>query len=274
MQNLESASIAAGFVRVKYASVWKGSVEDFLQENRHVRDVYYKTVSDLAIAVKLLESSGAAPIAEDGKVGGNVAARIVAKEVDFLVVSKSGKLSGVPVSIEDDFCIVTEFDPVKWGLNFYAKNQSILPTSDSPLHHAVLHAAAEFRWDETPYVSLHGHALESADQAEQLGIPCSVKETLFSTPEDTRELLSLVKQYPYPVHRIFVRKGHGFVVLGKTTAETMETFNTKVVPFIGPPRGRPCGLQLSSLGRPVLAAGLVFGFCALFFFYRTKLRAR
>jgi len=274
MENVESASIAAGFVRVKYAAVWKGSVADFLQKHHHIRDVYYKTTSELAVAVKLLESSGAAPIAEDGKVGGNVAARIVASDVDFLVVSKSGKLSGVPVSIEDDFCIVTEFDPVKWSLNFYAKNSSVLPTSDAPLHHAVLHAAAEFRWDEMPYVSLHGHALETADQAEQLGIPCSTKETLFSTPEDTRELLSLVKQYPFPVHRIFVRKGHGFVVLGKTTAETMDTFKTKVVPFIGPPGGSPCGFQLSSLRRPTLAAGLVLGCCALFFFYRTKLRAR
>jgi len=232
LQNLESASIAAGFARVKYSAVWKGSVVDFLNDNENIRDVYYKTVRELADAVQLLEQSGAAPVAEDGKVAGNVAARIVMNDRDFLIVSKSGKLSGQPVSVADDFCVVAEFDPEQWSLSFYASSSSTLPTSDAPLHRAALHAAAEFHWDETPYVSLHGHALETADKAEQLGLPCSAKETLFSTPEDMHELLSLLKDYPYPLHRIFVRKGHGFIVLGKTTAETVETFQTNVVPFI------------------------------------------
>lgn len=232
MQNLESVSLAAGFVRVKYAAIWKGSVEDFMSENPSVQDVYYRAVIELADALQLLECSGAAPVAEDDKVAGNVACRIVTDDLDFLIVSKSGKQGGQPVSIEDDFCIVTEFDPVQWSVNFYAKNSSTLPTSDAPLHHAALHAAAEFQWDEVPYVSLHGHALETADKAEQLGLPCSTKETLFSTPDDMHELLSLLKQCPYPMHRIFVRKGHGFVVLGKTTSETVETFKTNIVPFM------------------------------------------
>jgi len=232
MKNLESASLAAGFVRVKFDAVWKGSVADFIGGNRNVQDVYDKITSELADAAQLLEESGAAPIAEDGKVAGNVAARIVINDLDFLVVSKSGKQSGQLMSTEDDFCIVSEFDPVQWSLNFYANNSSTLPTSDSPLHHAVLHAAAEFQWTEVPYISLHGHALETADKAEQLGLPCSTKETLFSTPDDMYELLSLLKQYPYPMHRIFVRKGHGFVVLGKTTAESVETFKTNILPFI------------------------------------------
>jgi len=232
LQNLESKSLAAGLARVKYSSTWKGSVADFLHDNGSARDAYYKTTSELADALQLLEQSGAAPVAEDGKVAGNVATRIVADGLDFLVVSKSGRLSGQAASVEDDFCIVTEFDPVQWSLTYYASDSSTLPTSDAPLHHAALRASREFQWDETPYVSLHGHALETADKAEQLGLPCSAKETLFSTPEDTRELLSLLKEYQFPLHRIFVRKGHGFVVLGKTTAETVETFKTNVVPFI------------------------------------------
>jgi len=231
-QNLESASIAAGFVRVKYDAVWKGSATDFMHENPGVQNVFYKTASELAIAAELLEASGAAPVAEDDKVAGNVAARIVMNDVDFLVVSKSGKQAGGQVSVEDDFCIVTEFDPVQWSLNYYAQSPSILPTSDSPLHHAVLHAASQFGWSEAPYASLHGHALESSDEAERLGIPCSTKETLFSTPDDMHELLSLVKEHPYPADRIYVRKGHGFLVLGKTVAEAVETFKAQVVPYI------------------------------------------
>jgi len=232
LQNLESTSLAAGVARVKYSSTWKGSVADFLHDNGSVRDAYYKTTSELADALQLLEQSGAAPVAEDGKVAGNVATRIVADGLDFLVVSKSGRLSGQAASVEDDFCIVTEFDPVQWSLTYYANDSSTLPTSDAPLHHAALHTSREFHWDETPYVALHGHALETADKAEELGLPCSAKETLFSTPEDMRELLLLLKEYPFPLHRIFVRKGHGFIVLGKTTADTVETFKTNVVPFI------------------------------------------
>ena len=228
----ESASIASGDARVKYSANWKGSVADFLQQNPTISDVYYKITTELAGALLLMEKSGAAPVMEDGKVGGNVAARIVADDLDILVVSKSGRLYGQSASIEDTFCIVTEFDPRQWSLNYYAKNSSILPTSDTPLHHAALHAALEFHWSETPYVSLHGHALETADKAEKLSIPCSHKETLFSTPEDMNELALLLKDYPFPLHRIFVRKGHGFVILGKTTAETVKTFDTNVLPFM------------------------------------------
>jgi len=229
-QDIESVSLAAGLARVKYETVYKGSASNFVHEH-NIQDVYYKTMSELAEALQLLELSGAAPIAEDGKLAGNVAARIVKDGLDILVVSKSGKQSG-SVSTDDDFCIVTEFDPVQWSVTFYANNSSTLPTSDTPLHHAVFHAAEEFHWDEVPYVSLHGHALETADKAEQLGLPCSPKETLFSTPDDMYELVSLLKQYPFPLNKIFVRKGHGFLVLGKTTAETVETFKANVMPFI------------------------------------------
>ena len=229
-QDIESVSLAAGLARVKYETVYKGSASNFVHEH-NIQDVYYKTTSELAEALQLLELSGAAPIAEDGKLAGNVAARIVKDGLDILVVSKSGKQSG-SVSTDDDFCIVTEFDPVQWSVTFYANNSSTLPTSDTPLHHAAFHAAEEFHWDEVPYVSLHGHALETADKAEQLGLPCSPKETLFSTPDDMYELVSLLKQYPFPLNKIFVRKGHGFLVLGKTTAETVETFKANVMPFI------------------------------------------
>jgi len=230
-QDLESASLAAGMVRVKFEAVWKGMVADFVHEH-NIQDVYQKTAGELAEAVQLLESSGAAPVAEDGKVAGNVAARIVKDDLDILIVSKSGKQSGQAVSTDDDFCIITGFDPVEWTVNFYASSSSTLPTSDTPLHHAALHAAERFHWAEVPYISLHGHALETEDKAQQLGLPCSEKETLFSTPDDMHELVSLLKQYPFPLHKVFVRKGHGFLVLDKTPSETLESFKVNVMPFI------------------------------------------
>jgi len=182
-----------------------------------------------------MERSGAAPVMKDGKVGGNVAARIVTggDGLDFLVVSRSARRAGQSYTADDDFCVVAGFDAANWRVDFYGKDASTLPTSDAPLHHAALRAAAdEFHWTETPLVSLHGHALQTADQAQRLGIPCSVRETLFSTPDDMHELLSVLKLHPWPLHRVFVRKGHGFVVLRKTTAETVDEFRTNVAPFV------------------------------------------
>jgi len=221
-----------GLVRVKYSAVWKGSVVDYLREHRNIQDVYYKTTAELAAALQLTESCGAAPVVEDGKVAGNVAARIVSDDVDVLVVSRSGRQALQSFSAHDQFCIVTGFNAARWSVDYYGRDASTLPTSDVPLHHAVLHAADEFNWDSTPYASLHGHALETSEQAQRLGLPCSVKETLFSTSDDMYELLSLVKQHPFPLHRVYVRKGHGFVVLGTTVAEAVEIFNANVKPFI------------------------------------------
>ena len=40
--------------------------------------------------------------------------------------------------------------------------------------------------------TLHGHAISSAAMAKHAGIPCSMKETLFSTYDDLEALMNLV----------------------------------------------------------------------------------
>jgi hypothetical protein len=65
-----------------------------------------------------------------------------------------------------------------------------------------------------------------------IGCPCSHEETLFSTPADTEALMVLFKKYPYPQHKCFVRKGHGFFILSQSVEEAMHIFNHQVKPHI------------------------------------------
>jgi hypothetical protein len=56
-----------------------------------------------------------------------------------------------------------------------------------------------------------------------LGIPISRKETEFSTFADKAAMFSLLKRYPYPRHKIWIRKGHGFFAAGCSIEEAFET---------------------------------------------------
>jgi len=218
--------------RVKFTAHWLGTVEDCLSAHRDCQEQYRTLTSELASALALLERSGATPVCPDGRVAGNAAARIHVAGVDMLIVSMSGKLGGRPISVENDFCIVTNFDRTHWTVDYYAHDEAVLPTSDTPLHYVALHCGDEFGWTVDPLVSLHGHAVATAEAAERLHLPCSTVETLFSTPEDSCQLLSLMKQYQYPQNKIFVRKGHGFLILGHTTAEAVNAFECNIHPFM------------------------------------------
>ncbi|CAK9003608.1 unnamed protein product [Durusdinium trenchii] len=80
-------------------------------------------------------------------------------------------------------------------------------------------AFKQFGWPERPLVCLHGHALaEKAGLriAEDLKLPISHEETLFSTPEDVDALMTLFSSYPYPKNKVFIRRGHGFLILADT----------------------------------------------------------
>lgn len=228
----ETTFLAAGGDRIKFKTVWKGDINDFLTLNNFSYATYLDTVTDLAKALKILESSGAAPVLPDGKIGGNAAIRISSEELDFLIVSKSGKSAGQVIDVENDFCIVSSFNVTEWSVDFYSRSQSILPTSDTPLHHTALHAGSRFNWSENPAVSLHGHAIQTEEEAARLQLPCSAVETLFSTPDDTRELIDLMDCNAYPQHRIYVRKGHGFLILGRTILEALDFFEKIILPFI------------------------------------------
>eukprot|EP00434_Breviolum_minutum_P024234 symbB.v1.2.021398.t1/scaffold1845.1/size99025/2 len=154
---------------------------------------------------------------------------------------------------ESDFVAVQSFDATSWSCSFTSSSE-VKPTSDTPLHWAAIMTAEKILgWSERPVVSLHGHALaEKAglEIAEKLQLPISHEETLFSTPEawaisqkhnmfgevfgkktqeDVDALMTLFKSYPYPEHKVFIRRGHGFLILAESLESAMKELK-KLVP--------------------------------------------
>lgn len=158
-----------------------------------------------------LENFGCLPVMEDGLLAGNMALRLH----DGLLVSRSGRKPGELKP--EDFVHVAHFDLKLWEASYFSASPDIKPTSDTPLHWAAL---KERRGNGAePFVSVHGHALETAREAIALGIPISPVETEFSTPEDRDALVTLLSEHPYPRHHVYVRRGHGFFILSESVAE-------------------------------------------------------
>ena len=59
-------------------------------------------------------------------------------------------------------------------------------------------------------------------------MPCSEKDTLFSTPEDVKALDALLRIHPYPQHKTYIRQGHGFIVLAETVNEGVEILQSMI----------------------------------------------
>ena len=177
-----------------------------------------------------MEKGGAAPVMYDGKVGGNGSCILPVDGKQLFIVSKTGKLSG-KMNIHNDLCIVESFNAQTWTAEYYSPDQNVRPTSDSPMHYAAFNLNQRFDWSEYPTAALHGHALETEEKASRAEIPCSKEETLFSTPSDTEAFIGLIEKYPYPKNKIYIRKNHGFFILGETIADTVEVFKRRVLPF-------------------------------------------
>ena len=225
--------ILDGGPRPKFASVWRSPIESLIDEHpdSFERD-FRAAATDMADALWELEEKGVTPVMPDGKVGGNAAAAINVGGKRWILVSKSGKLAKQRMDMMKDTCVVTSFDEDKWRCEYYAVSDSVLPTSDVPMHVAALNAHKRFGWSEIPGAVLHGHAIETEEEAERLGFPCSREETVFSTPEDTKALLTLMKAYPYPEHKVFIRKGHGFIIMGRDVKDALDSFRKSIKPFI------------------------------------------
>jgi hypothetical protein len=117
-----------------------------------------------------LEAAGAAPVLEDGAVGGNcgILLDVPGETEPALFVSRTGKPSGVVLS-SSDFVRVLSFDDVAWAAAYAAAPGSdARPTSDVPLLAACLMpgAAARRGWAARPRIALHGHALAQGDGAQ------------------------------------------------------------------------------------------------------------
>lgn len=155
----------------------------------------------------------------DGGVGGNLAVRYGRG----ILISKSGKAPGRRMT-EEDFVYVVDFDVMKWHAYYASAREEIRPSSDTPVHWAVLvKVPLECGWKEAPAASVHGHALADGGAAVRLEIPVSPQATLFSTSADMQAVCGMLRRHPYPEHRIWIRKHHGFVAAGKSPTEALNT---------------------------------------------------
>jgi hypothetical protein len=193
----------------------------------------------LADLLSQAEKASLTPLLNDGLVAGNCAALVGRR----LFVSRSGKRASERAS----FVEVLEFDRSEWRCRYRrrrrtdgADDDAPRPSSDTPLLAALLLGAVG-GGDDTPLAPgarfvLHGHALADDDDEEggggglaaarALGAAVSEKETLFSTPEDLSEVEKLLRRRPYDAAEggggaggLYVRRGHGFFLLGRTIEE-------------------------------------------------------
>lgn len=161
-------------------------------------------------------------MAPDGRIGGNGAVIVTISGKEYVLVSKSGKLPG-QMDYKTDFCLISDFDKETWSCKYYSESADIKPSSDTPMHYCLLKEV------DGAEAALHGHAIQDEESARALNVPCSTEETLFSTPADTKAMFDLLKRYPYPKDQIFVRKNHGFYILGKDLGECERVLTTKLI---------------------------------------------
>ena len=178
-------------------------------------------------ALNLQERHGLSPVLPDGKVGGNGAVKLLLADQYNLLVSKSGKYPG-PMDLHQDFCIVSNFDRDTWSCEYYSESDNVKPTSDTPMHFSVLFNQGLYQKD-VPTSAIHGHGLQSEEEAIKFEIPCSTEETLCSTMEDTDALMKLIETHPYPRDQTYIRKNHGYYILGRDIKHCLHVFENKII---------------------------------------------
>lgn len=196
-----------------------------------------KKLQKLSSLQDALEKAGAIPILDDGLVAGNCGLAAL-DEKDTILVSRSGKSPGVRLTI-DDFVQVEDFDRTLWKASFRTSSlETMRPTSDTPMYMAALRQENKetFGWSARPKVALHGHALANEEKelqaAQHAGMPISMTETLFSTPEDLDALEKLFTEFPFPKYKCYIRKGHGFLLLAEDLEEAKHLWENYVLPAI------------------------------------------
>ncbi len=184
--------VEAGTRRARYRGERLGPPSAEARAHAHV----------LADALAEMEALGLAPVLDDGAVAGNGALRLPG---GGWIASASGRRRGEPAIVE-----IVRFDASTFTVT-HRGEPGREPTSDIALHLAALAAGAD--------ATLHGHALESADDAIRLALPISDHETPFGTLEDLAATQVLLARAPYPAHRAWIRRGHGFLVAAATMDE-------------------------------------------------------
>jgi ribulose-5-phosphate 4-epimerase/fuculose-1-phosphate aldolase len=194
--------VRAGQARVRFEATWLGPLE------------LPRGAEPLALAIGALDGAGLCPVLGDGLAAGNAAMVVEGR----LFLTPSGRRPG-PLQ-PDRLVELVDFDPLTWSARYRSREPESRPTSDAPLYHAILREAAA-SWPTPPTVALHGHALETPAHAARLGAPIADEETEFSTPEDRQALLALVRRAPWPEQDLWIRRGHGFFLVGRDLDATL-----------------------------------------------------
>lgn len=202
-----------------------GRVTFVCQKNAKLPIPKFEEWKPLADALVISEKNGAAPVLEDGRVAGNGAFLC---QDGTLIVSKSGRIAGTKYTAEE-FVRVSGFDEKTWTATFNSSGLNVKPSSDTPLlYFSLKEAPIKFQWTKHPKFVLHGHSCSSAEEASRFGIPCSDQATLCGTPEDLEQLSDLLKKYPYPENKLFVRRNHGFFLLADSSSEAIQIFEKRL----------------------------------------------
>eukprot|EP01025_Chloroclados_australasicus_P063004 TRINITY_DN8307_c0_g1_i1.p3 TRINITY_DN8307_c0_g1~~TRINITY_DN8307_c0_g1_i1.p3 ORF type:complete len:239 (-),score=38.90 TRINITY_DN8307_c0_g1_i1:1509-2225(-) len=190
-----------------------------------------------------MEEQGALPILIDGRVCGNCgftreflyrqSQKENQQDEGVYYVTRSGKTPNQRMT-GDDFVEVVKFNRDSWSANFKSSLADAKPTSDLPLYDLMFRPSyiKQYGWGKIPKIAIHGHALADGKVAKRIGLPISDHFAVVSTAEDTDEVEKLFMQYSYPENKCFIRKGHGFFVLGDTVEEVKETFEKLIQPYL------------------------------------------
>ena len=183
----------------------------------------YAFCQEMAHGLELLEDMGLTPPLPDGKRCGNIAYRIP----DGMIVSKSGRTTKKLKM--NDFVKIIDFDKTLWQAKYISDSPFIKPSSDTPLYWmALVEAPLIMKWKKSPKVALHAHAFATDKAAKKLNAPISQTRTDLSTPEDQNALFELLKAYPYPHNKFYIRRDHGFFVLGETFQDVLDLITNAI----------------------------------------------
>jgi hypothetical protein len=182
--------VEAGVRRAKFTPDRRGTLSE---EARAASPALHRALVEM-------EALGLAPLLDDGGVGGNGAVLLASGAV---LVSASGRRPGEPRTVE-----VIALDPETFRVTFRADDAASEPTSDVSLYWATLVERPG------PRAALHGHALASDADAARLGLPISDEAIEFGTQRERASMCAMLDRFPYPAHRTWIRRDHGFLTAG------------------------------------------------------------
>jgi hypothetical protein len=84
----------------------------------------------------------------------------------------------------------------------------------------------------SPHARAHARTRAGLDAARRLGLPISDTATLFSTPPDLGALEALLAAHPFPAQSCYIRRHHGFFIVGADVQAARAAFERLVVPHL------------------------------------------